>query len=99
VASLEASVREKALAAFEATGDTAPAPGVKLRRSVDLAYDEREAVRWCASQAETHGLLKLDRRGFELVARGLSLPFVSIRPVMQVTIARQLEEVLDEAAA
>jgi hypothetical protein len=88
VSFLEAAITRAALAIFWETGNPRPVPGVEVTSTVDLVYDHREAIRWCTSQPERHGMLHLDHRSFEATARNLGLPFVRQRPVVQVHIAR-----------
>ena len=64
---MEGSIRDAALAAFQATGDKHPFPGVEVKVFTTLTYDPRDALLW----AEEHRVaLQLDKRTFEGIARG-----------------------------
>jgi len=85
----EARLREMTLEAYEATGNKKPAPGVGIRITKRLIYDEQKAV-WWAFDMRYHNLVDINKRNFENVAAGLGLDFVEIKEEPQATIARDL---------
>lgn len=96
-AAAETELRSAAVAAFEATGSKKPAPGLGIRVTTVLDYDEPAALHW----AHRHGLaLKLDIPAFEKLAKATeseSLWFVQIRTVPTATIAANLDSAVTAA--
>lgn len=69
--------------------------GVSIRKITRLEYDELSAIDWVITNNH-RSLLKLDKKGFEKVAKVLSLEFVDIREERQATIGRDLSKVLSD---
>ena len=91
-------IEDMALAGMVATGETEPAPGIKVRRRERLEYKERDAVRWAYDVARVSGtepadLLQLRKRAAEKLMRAHRPPFVQFVPEYQVTYASNLHEV------
>jgi hypothetical protein len=91
----EAELRDLTLQAYHETGEKKPAPGVGIRITKSLSYDETAAKAWALK--ENPGFLVLDRPGFEAYAKVLlkmkrSIPGILLqeeeRP--QATISKEL---------
>jgi hypothetical protein len=86
----EAKLRALTLAAFSATGEKKPCPGVGIRELTNLMYDSNTALTW----AKEHKIaLKLDVTAFERMCRTtaeLRPNFVAVSTDYQATIATDL---------
>ena len=70
---IEEGVRSLALE----IGEKHPHPAVEVTDTIELHYVPEDAIKWCIETRQI-GLLKLDTRGFEKVARVLSdIPMVA----------------------
>lgn len=87
----DAAVREIAAAHYRATQEKQPTPGVTVKVTTVLQYDEVLALGWAR---ENGAALKLDRAGFDQIAKALPLPFVTRSEAPAVSIARDLDAVL-----
>lgn len=95
----EETLKTMALVRHKETGELHLAPGVKIRRVVQVDYDAEDAIEWCKAHDEAAGCLKLDVSKFSSLAKALSLPFVTKETVSQVTLSRDLDVELKGAAA
>jgi len=98
ITTLRDEINQLTLLAYAHTGNKKPAPGVGVRVSRSLVYDELQARDYCiANLAEA---LKLDKRAFEKYANGVSevkpLEFVTITETPSATIASDLSEYLSQ---
>lgn len=93
-AEAEATLRDLAIAAYQATGEKHPAPGVGVSLTTTLDYDDVQALAWAREQGAA---LLLDRKGFEAIARALPLAFVTRSEVPKATLARDLGAALAAA--
>jgi hypothetical protein len=91
------AVRKAGIAAFQETGDLAPAPGIKIRMMSRLDYEVEEAKRWAMNHKMA---LTLDAREFEKLAKAAPANFDFVRQYQepQATIATDLGPVLDVMA-
>jgi len=89
------ALRTAAIAAFQETGDLAPAPGIKIRMMSRLDYEADEAKRWAINHKMA---LSLDTREFEKLAKAAPANFDFVRQYQEpaATIATDLGPVLDE---
>ncbi|MCJ7510009.1 MAG: hypothetical protein MUP14_03875 [Dehalococcoidia bacterium] len=89
------ALREAAIAAFQETGDLAPAPGIKIVMRTRLDYEADEAKRWAMNHKMA---LSLDVREFEKLAKAAPANFDFVRQYQEpaATIATDLGPVLDE---
>jgi hypothetical protein len=85
----ENRLRDLTLAAYAATGNKKPAPGVGIRIVKEISCDESQAVAW-AVEARALNCLSLQKSNFKKVAEGLALPFVEINEVATATISKEL---------
>lgn len=92
----EYALRTMAETAYKRTGEKHPAPGVGIKVSTVLAYDEVQALAWAREQGAA---LILDKKGFESIAKVMRLPFVTKSEVAQATLARDLGAALATADA
>ncbi len=67
--------------------------GVQIKTFTVLEYDENTAVNYCLEHQHAK-LLKLDKRGFEKVAKELQPEFVTIKEEPRAQIASDLSEYL-----
>ena len=89
----ETTLRQMTLAAYAQTGNKTPSPGVSVRETVQLLYEERDALGW----AKEHNLaLQLDRKAFEKIAKADTLDCVKYLTVPQATIATDLTPYLEK---
>jgi len=95
----EETLKTMALVRHRETGEVHLAPGVKIRRVIQVDYDSADAIEWCKAHDEAAGCLKLDTAKFGSLAKALSLPFVTKETVSQVTLSRDLDAELKGAAA
>ena len=95
----ETMLKTMAMARHEETGEIQLAPGVKIRRTVKVEYEDSDAIAWAREHDEALPCLKLDRSKFNPLAKGLNLPFVKKEAVSQVTLAKDLQASLNAAAA
>jgi len=95
----ETVLKTMALTEHRETGELTVAPGVKIRRVLQVDYDAMDAIEWCKAHDEAAGCLKLDTVKFGSLAKALSLPFVRKETVSQVTLSRDLDAELKGAAA
>ena len=87
----ETQLRTLALAEYARTGNKQPGPGVAIRITTRLEYEQAAALAW----ANEHSLaLQLDRRAFEAIAKTAPPPFVTTISEPQATIATDLAAVL-----
>ena len=63
---IEAELRAAILAAYQATGNTKPAPGVGIRETTTYQYDPAAALAWCL---EHKVALQLDTKAFEALCK------------------------------
>ena len=96
VAAAEAALREMTLAAYTATGNKQPAPGVGIRVVQRLDYEPMQALVW----AKAHDIgLALNKVEFERMAK-ITLPdFVTITDQPTATIATDLSEAVRQGEA
>lgn len=98
VSTLRDEINQLTLLAYATTGNKKPAPGVGIRVSKSLAYDELKARDYCVNNLVE--ALKLDKRAFEKYANGVSevkpLDFVTIIEIPSATIATDLGEYLTQ---
>lgn len=98
VSELDSYVREATLAAYRADpSNKQPAPGVGIRVTTRLTYDEAKAMMW-ALDHQMPQLLKLNVKAFEKAAPALGLPFVETVSTPSATIASDLGAVLGTEA-
>ena len=88
VGDAETALRELTLQAYAETGNKAPAVGVGIREVTKLEYDAKKALTWAT---ERKLFLKLDVKGFEILAKSLDIDFVTISQEPMATIATNLE--------
>jgi hypothetical protein len=69
--------------------------GVQIKVFTNLEYDEQAAVNYCLAHQHAT-LLKLDKRGFEKVAKELKPEFVKIEEVARAQIATDLSDYLKD---
>ncbi len=94
LAEAEAALRAAAVAAYQETGNKAPASGVGIRVQTKLAYHPDDALRW----AKEHDMaLALDKPAFEKIAKAAPPDFVRKVESAQATIATDLSAVVEEA--
>lgn len=98
VEQLESDARALAEAEYAKNGNKHPAPGVEIKFYTKLEYKKDQALEW----AKEHGVgiipVSLDVKTFEKVAKTVKPDFVQISEWPQVTIARDLDKALTEAA-
>lgn len=90
----ERNVKALAEAAYRATGDVMPAPGITVKLVTKLRYSAAEAFAWAR---DTHMALipeQLDVKAFEKIAKATTLPFVTTETEPKVTIASDLDKAL-----
>lgn len=90
----ERNVKALAEAAYRATGDVMPAPGITVKLFTKLRYSAAEAFAWAR---DTHMALipeQLDVKAFEKIAKATTLPFVTTETEPKVTIASDLDKAL-----
>ena len=83
VQDLEQDIRQKAVIAYNATGDRAPTAGVEVKIMHLIDYDPISALDW----ARTHGIaLRLDDKEFKALAKASTIEFVRYyeQPVAQI---------------
>jgi hypothetical protein len=95
----EETLKALALTQHKETGELKLAPGVKIRRVMQVDYDAEAAIGWCKEHDEAAGCLKLDITKFNSLAKALTLPFVHKETVSQVTLAKDLDAALKAEAA
>lgn len=89
---LETTIREAALAEYAQT-KAKNLGGVQIKIFTKLEYDENAAINYCLEHKHAN-LLKLDKRGFEKVAKELRPDFVVIKDEPSAQIASDLNEYL-----
>lgn len=98
ITTLREEINQLTLEAYDQTGDKKPAPGVGIRVTKSLVYDETQAREYCVTNLVE--ALKLDKRIFEKYANGVSevkpLEFVTIKETPSATIATDLSEYLPQ---
>lgn len=87
----EAALQSWGEAKFHATGNKKPAPGVGIRVSRKMVYEEEAAIVWAKVNAPLLILPMLDRKPFEAMMATRPAPFVTTEDVITVTIAANLE--------
>lgn len=87
----EIALRSWGEAEFLTTGNEKPAPGVGIRVSQKMIYEEAAAIDWSKENAPALILPMLDRKPFEAMMATRPAPFVSTENVVTVTIAANLE--------
>lgn len=87
----EAALRSWGEAEFRATGSKKPAPGVGIRVSRKMVYEEAAAIEWAQGNAPALVLPMLDRKPFEAMMATRPAAFVTTEDVITVTIAANLE--------
>lgn len=90
----EFALRSLAVTAFQATGERKPCPGIEIGQTTVAEYDEVKALAWARENAAA---LKLDRAGFERIAKAMPLPFVTLKQVPKATLAKDLGAALAAA--
>lgn len=90
----ELRLRDMTVAEFKATGEKKPAPGVSIRQTVDLIYQEDQAFDWAKKMQMA---LKLDRKQFDAIAKASELDFVQKVDTAAATIATDLASALAAA--
>ena len=95
----EAELRALAVATYETTRNKAPAPGVAIRVSTQLVYDEAHALTWARETGLALIPESVDRRALEKIAKATPLPFVSYEEEASATLAKDLDAVLAELVA
>jgi len=103
VTTLRQEASREALALYEATGDTEPAPGISIQTETVLEYDDADAIIWLLGLARALGYdpsdyLSIRRRRAEKIMRAQKPVFVQFREEPQVTFARDLADLYKEAA-
>jgi hypothetical protein len=86
----EEALRRGILENFQQTGDKAPAPGLGVRETTAIVYDEGAALNWAL---EHHLALQLDTAAFKRLAKAVTpslIPIVEISTVPQATISPNL---------
>ena len=94
VTQAEAELRALALAAYEASGEKKPFPGVALQVRTKLEYDPAAALAWAREAHIAVVPEQLDTKAFEKIAGATDLPFVTKLAVPVATIASDLDAVL-----
>lgn len=92
IAGLEKDLREVALEEY-AINKHKDLGGVQIKIFTSLEYDENIAVNYCLEHKH-NTLLKLDKRGFEKVAKELKPEFVTVKEEPRAQIATDLSEYL-----
>lgn len=69
-------------------------PGGKVKQFTILEYDKEKARQWAVEHLHT-GILKLDVKKFEGVAKTLTPDFVTITQVPRMTLSKDLSEFLE----
>lgn len=87
----EAALRQAAIDCYKLTGNKSPYPGLGVRVSVRLDYNEAEALAYCIER-KLDAALKLDNKKFEAAALVLRPPFVKETETESATIARDLSK-------
>ena len=93
VGDMEAELRAAILAAYQATGNTKPAPGVGIRETTTYQYDPAAALAWCL---EHRVGLQLDTKAFEALCKHPSTrpDFVQVVKTPTATIGAALKGVI-----
>lgn len=90
----EDALRGEAIERYNFTGEK-KYPGIEIKLTTRLTYPEQVARDYCREHLPN--ALKLDRVGFEKVAKVLSLNFVTITQKPKAYIASDLSEVVEGA--
>lgn len=93
VETLEREIKAVALAHYEATGETKPAPGVTVKLFDIVRYDPADALAWAKQAGIALVPEALDAKAFEKIAKATRLPFVDIGQVPRPQIATDLSTV------
>jgi hypothetical protein len=93
---LTEQLHELALSDFRATGSKKPHPGVGIRVSTKLVYDQGVALDW--AKTNLPAALVLDTKTFEAFVKATTVPvtFVSELQIASATIATDLSAYLQE---
>lgn len=91
---LETEIRNVAIEEYMING-VKDLGGVQIKVFTNLEYDEQAAVNYCLEHQHAT-LLKLDKRGFEKVAKELKPEFVKIEEVARAQIATDLSNYLEK---
>ena len=91
---LETDIRNVSVGEFTDNG-VKDLGGVQIKIFVTLEYDEDEAVNYCLEHQHAN-LLKLNKTGFEKVAKELKPEFVTIKEEPRAQIASDLSEYLEK---
>ena len=92
MAQAESDLRDIALAAYEASQDKHPGPGVEIKVGTKLTYEPEEAFAW----AKEHGLaLMLNVKSFEALAKANPITCVTSEPEPKATISTDLRKALE----
>lgn len=94
VEAAEARLKADVVAAYQATGDTAPAWGVKVKLQTVLDYQEEAALEWARRTGLALIPESLDRKAFEKLAKATTLDFVTANTVPQAQVATDLSPAL-----
>lgn len=94
---IEVKVRERTVAEFNRTGIKKVHQNAWVREVTTLDYDDEDALEYCRENLP--GALKLDRRGFEKVAKAIPdfLDFVTKGTRLDTSISRDLSGLLEQA--
>ena len=85
---LTKQVRDRAVLAFEQSGDKRPNSAIQIKEYIVLVYSEGDALEFARQHVPK--ALKLDRRAFERVAKVLEPDFVTVITEPRATIASDL---------
>lgn len=95
IANLENDIRQVAIEDYNSRENpTKDYGGVQIKIFTTLDYNEQDAVRYCLDHQHAN-LLKLNKSGFEKVAKELRPDFVTIKEEPRAQIAGDISEYLD----
>jgi hypothetical protein len=102
-ASAEAMLKANTLAHYQQTGETKPTAGVQVKLYTHPVYDQDQADKWTrehrvARIPEEIIPERFDRRAFEKIAKVTPIDFVVMKEEPKVTIATDLQKVLNNTA-
>ena len=84
---LDACIRSLAVEEYNKTGSKSPAPGIGIRVTKRLEYDEDVALEWARTNAPVLVVESLDKKGFEKLAPA---EIVTVEECPTATIAKEL---------
>lgn len=94
LADAEAELRALAEATYRQTGAKDPAPGVGVRVTQVLVYEEAEALAWAKRTGMALVPESVDRKAFEKIAKASKLGFVRYEEKPTITLASDLDAAL-----